>query len=403
MTQKTGAEPQTAQKTGGHSQAGHLRAVENAAWEKLSDPLHWVQRALPCEQLAQLQHKGWQIAQRQALAAQIGRQTGNRQLQRFLSPAQAGRLVQRWPWSQPEVALITDAEDQRQEATPEMSGPEIVQEPLEGGGSRTYTAADEPQRAQLLQDCREDIERAAGLAHALEDRNPDDRRLAEMADIYTQFLGLQRAIQAQAPWSAEAETRLRSQLVTLETRQSEMFGDLMAEIQPREANRPVNTYAIEQRLRANIRRLSQRRRLLEQMVNTMQRRRANAEGIQAGMQLLRAVQVLEALQGADLSTLGGEAMGAAGQAGPFVGTSGGTATSVTDIIRSSGLDLRLGLEHAWVVCTVEEQARPSECLLMATEIGENPDGFLNQLASLAEEIEADVTELRALRAGRSAR
>lgn len=408
MAEKTGAEKQTAQKEDARTLQERTGGKDGAVGEHALPLMQWSRRATPCDPpdpLRRLHQPGWQTAQRRALAVQIGKDGGNRLLQRWLAPRQgtAVGVVQRWPWSTPEPAMITNAEEQvREEAWP-TPGLQIVQEPLEGGGSRSYTAADESTRQELLADCRAGTERAAGLARALEERDPEDRRLPEMADIYTRFLGVQRAVRAQQPWSAEALHRYRTQLEALEDRQAQVLGRLVEELQPRqEGGRPANTFALEQRLQANIRQLSRRRRILEQMLGTMERRHEAVSGIQTGMRLLQAIQLLEAVGGQDLATLGGEAMSVTGHAGPFVGTSSGTATTVTGILQNSGLDLQVGLHQAWVDCSTGGEASPSECLMMATEIGEDPRNFLGQIERLAEAIEADVAELRSLQAGRAA-
>lgn len=304
--------------------------------------------------------------------------------------------IQRWLWSStPPEGVITLEETEESRPLP---GPNVVSRPAETAEGRTYTLASEEEYSDLLRNCNASINRTVPLVRLLEARNDEDTRLDSLASVYTQLLSLRNDITRQQPRSVEALQRLAGRLEVLNERQEQMGREVIREMLPTEttSTRP-DTREIESRLRDNLRRFERRLELLQMIVNDMRQRGGNVEGVQRGMQLIRVLQVIQAIRSADFVTLSGEAMGLIGEAGPFVGSSGGTAATVTELITNSDLTTQLGWRDAWVNCTVNESASPTECLLLAREAASDPQAFLNEIQRLAQQIENDGIMLRSLR------
>ena len=334
----------------------------------------------------------------------LQRAVGNRAAQHAL-PAQSGAahraqrapasMILRWPWSRPEQSAISSVEEPEEER--QMPGPGIVTEPTEGGSTQTYTLAREEERVTLLGACDTSLDSTAGLYYFVNDRNEEDQRLARLERIEVQLQALMREIAAQQPWSVEALTRSRGEFERLDGEQEAIGHEVLTEAFPPEVGAAQDTRVIERRVREDLRRLEQRRRTLEVIVQAMRGREEAAAGIRTGMQLIRALELLDAAVGQDLLVLGGEAMGLAGQAGPFVGTSGGTAVTVIDLIQSSGLAIELGVRDAWVHCIQGDHAIPSECLLLTEQVASDPGTFIAEIGQLTQRIEDDMRLLRSVR------
>ncbi|GEM_PF-5661639 len=172
--------------------------------------------------------------------------------------------IQCWPWSAPEARTIASVPEPEEPARP-APAPPITTVPVEEGEGQTYTTASAEDWQALADQCEEQLDTISNIATFLEERDEDDSRLAQLAEIYTAILDLRGRMRSEEPpFRADALYRHERQYEELVSRYEEIAGDVIREIGGATGLRPEERGA-EQRRQLTEEQLEQIRELIQGM------------------------------------------------------------------------------------------------------------------------------------------